>query len=242
MDPPKDIRDQNAASAHAFLQFKPKKTYRQPEVGRISLREDQRRNSLPDSPFESGLHSPLKPGFVMNSMPKLSQASSEGVVCEKMFMEPAGEDDNTMLNLNIVERHFLNTRADSTKSGHGYVPRYTFYSEKTGVVRSAHFESLDIKNCGHKVSEILNDTFWMDIICPSPKEVYDVSQVFGLHPLTTEDIQTPDTREKCEVFSKYVFLVIKSFEKDQFQPKFLEPITFFICLFENCVISVLRFN
>ena len=215
-DQDKDILDPNAASAHAFLQFKPRKTLRIADSGKPPARDEyNRRNSIPESPLENGLHSPLKNEGIMSSMPRFSTASSDGVVCDKLYMEPSVENENTTLNLNIVEQHFNSTRSDSTKSGHGYVPRFTFYSEKTGVVRSSHFETLDIKNCGHSVTDIIKDTFWIDITCPSLKEVYDVAQVFGFHPLTTEDIQTTDTREKCEVFSKYVFVVIKSFEKDQ---------------------------
>ena len=230
------IRDPNAASAHAFMQFKPRKTVRVADT-KITDRAF-RPDSVPESPLENGLHSPLKNSAILSSMPRISTTSSEGIVCDKMFMEPSEEVENTVLNLKSVEQHFRNTRIDSSKSGHGFVPRFTFYSEKTGVVRSAHFESLDINNCGYSVSDIINDPFWIDISCPTTREVYDVAQVFGFHPLTTEDIQTSDTREKCEVFSRYVFVVIKSFEKDQFKPNFLDPITFFICLFEGCVISV----
>jgi len=66
--------------------------------------------------------------------------------------------------------------------------------------------------------------FWLDICAPTEEEMKMLanvnhlnislenisahfnSQVFSIHPLTTEDIQTYDTREKFELYASYYFI------------------------------------
>ncbi|KAI8914332.1 hypothetical protein EDD86DRAFT_244544 [Gorgonomyces haynaldii] len=79
--------------------------------------------------------------------------------------------------------------------------------------------------------------FWLNFCEPTEQEMEAISAAFGIHPLTNEDIQTPDTREKCEVFPNYYFVVIRSFDQDSFSATYLQPVPVFICIFRECVIS-----
>lgn len=91
--------------------------------------------------------------------------------------------------------------------------------QKIGVVRANTWSQFDISHSANlmdmqtplpNVRDILTcSPFWIDISSPTQAEMASISKVFGLHPLTNEDIQTPDTREKCEVFQKYYFVVIR---------------------------------
>jgi magnesium transporter len=152
----------------------------------------------------------------------------------KEFESPIKEEIPSMSPLlDPIRLHFEHTKPCTSSS----YPRYTFYSEKTGVVRSDSFSTLDIRTLGWSIPEILACPFWMDVCQPTPTELNDIARVFGLHPLTNEDIQTSDTREKCEVFPRYVYVVIRSFDQDPFQPLFLKPITVHIVIFEECILS-----
>lgn len=52
-------------------------------------------------------------------------------------------------------------------------------------------------------------TFWIDVNSPSSDEMELITKVFGIHPLTVEDIGdgekgiTDIQREKCEVYREY---------------------------------------
>lgn len=58
-------------------------------------------------------------------------------------------------------------------------------------------------------------TWWLDVYSPSVKDLNALAIVFGIHPLTVEDILSEDeVREKCEVYEKYTFLCIKTQDND----------------------------
>jgi magnesium transporter len=62
-------------------------------------------------------------------------------------------------------------------------------------------------------------------------------QVFGIHPLTTEDIQMEETREKIELFRNYYLVCFRSFDQDQYSPTHLEPLNMYIIVFREGTLS-----
>jgi len=64
-----------------------------------------------------------------------------------------------------------------------------------------------------------------------------LSRAFGIHPLTTEDIQTEDAREKYEQFRSYSLVVYHTFENDKDDPHYMETINFYILIFKEGIIS-----
>ncbi|KAI8579155.1 hypothetical protein K450DRAFT_265889 [Umbelopsis ramanniana AG] len=64
-----------------------------------------------------------------------------------------------------------------------------------------------------------------------------ISKVFGIHPLTTEDILTEESREKCEIFPNYMFVCYRAFNQDHYSPDFLEPVNFYNVVFKHGLIS-----
>ncbi|KAJ3347139.1 CorA metal ion transporter [Kappamyces sp. JEL0680] len=206
--------------------------------------ESPLRNTSISSPdlYVPGQNSSLSNQF--QSMASLDARQCKLAPASALTAEPEQTDQG--LDLEKVVAHFErqarsagSPRPFSRPSAPVSTPRFTFYSEKTGVIRSSYWNTLDISlDQGRDVRNVLTEgTFWIDVSCPTAQEMDDISQVFGLHPLTNEDIQTPDTREKCEVFSKYYFVVIRSFEQDQYKPTFLQPITVYIIIFDECIIT-----
>jgi len=114
------------------------------------------------------------------------------------------------------------------------------------------------------------NTWWLDVMCPTDQEMKILSkvrrpssrldllllvllgraaltlplsrsQVFGIHPLTTEDIQMEETREKIELFRNYYFVCFRSFEQDPYSPTYLEPLNMYIIVFREGTLSVRSF-
>jgi hypothetical protein len=118
-------------------------------------------------------------------------------------------------------------------------PRFMFYSDTTGTLRSDLFERLPISDIGFSISDVLRSgPFWLDVCSPTNAEMHMFTRVFGIHPLTTEDILTSDTREKCEVFPNYYFITIRTFDSDEYSMTYLHPINVYIVVFRECVLSV----
>ncbi|GAA5835420.1 hypothetical protein JCM9279_004536 [Rhodotorula babjevae] len=84
------------------------------------------------------------------------------------------------------------------------------------------------------------NTWWLDVMCPTDQEMKILSKVFGIHPLTTEDIQMEETREKIELFRNYYFVCFRSFEQDPYSPTYLEPLNMYIIVFREGTLSNVR--
>jgi Mg2+ and Co2+ transporter CorA len=63
-------------------------------------------------------------------------------------------------------------------------------------------------------------------------------KVFSIHPLTTEDIQMEESREKIELFRHYYFVCFRSFDQDPYSPTHLEPLNMYIIVFREGTLSV----
>ncbi|KAJ3210007.1 CorA metal ion transporter [Dinochytrium kinnereticum] len=116
--------------------------------------------------------------------------------------------------------------------------RFLFYSEASGVLRAEYFECLDFSPVEKSIIDILKSgPFWLDVCGASHAEMQTLTKVFGIHPLTTEDIETEDTREKCELFPSYYFITIRTFDSNQYSLSYMHPINLYIVVFRECVLS-----
>ena len=62
--------------------------------------------------------------------------------------------------------------------------------------------------------------------------------MFGIHPLTTEDILLEETREKIELFRNYYLVCFRSFDQDPYSQTYLEPLNMYIIVFREGTLSV----
>ncbi|KAK0559779.1 CorA metal ion transporter [Tilletia horrida] len=81
------------------------------------------------------------------------------------------------------------------------------------------------------------NTWWLDVLCPTDAEMKLLSRVFGVHPLTTEDILMEETREKIELFRNYFLVCFRSFDQDPHSPTYLEPVNMYIIVFREGTLS-----
>lgn len=78
---------------------------------------------------------------------------------------------------------------------------------------------------------------WLDVCGPTDDEMLLLSKLFDIHPLTSEDIMTEETREKCEVFANYYFICIRTFDHDEYSASYMQPINVYLIIFKNFVLS-----
>ncbi|KAJ3070440.1 CorA metal ion transporter [Podochytrium sp. JEL0797] len=113
--------------------------------------------------------------------------------------------------------------------------RYTFYSPLTSHLSSPTFRSLPFPT-SPALTTLLETPFWLDITAPTPSDLKTLSRLFKIHPLTAEDIQMQESREKCESFKNYSFVVIQSVEEDPTTGDLL-PINVYILIYKECVLT-----
>ncbi|KAH8550817.1 hypothetical protein BGW37DRAFT_426942, partial [Umbelopsis sp. PMI_123] len=114
--------------------------------------------------------------------------------------------------------------------------RFVFYSVDTGTIRSDTLAGLQ-HNGKTLENLLLTRNFWIDITSPTDAEMKTISKVFGIHPLTSEDILTEESREKCEIFPNYMFVCYRAFNQDHYSSDFLEPINFYNVVFKHGIMT-----
>ncbi|KAK7054119.1 hypothetical protein R3P38DRAFT_2854840 [Favolaschia claudopus] len=89
----------------------------------------------------------------------------------------------------------------------------------------------------HSANDTEASTWWLDVQSPTDDEMKMLSKVFSIHPLTTEDIQMEEAREKIELFRNYYLVCFRSFDQDPYSPTHLEPLNMYIIVFREGTLS-----
>jgi magnesium transporter len=79
--------------------------------------------------------------------------------------------------------------------------------------------------------------WWLDILSPTEAEMGVLTQAFGLHPLTSEDIMHQEDREKVELFRNYYFVTYRTFDQDKSSENYLQPFNMYAVVFREGVIT-----
>ncbi|MES1918820.1 CorA metal ion transporter [Bonamia ostreae] len=85
------------------------------------------------------------------------------------------------------------------------------------------------------IDQSATEPFWLDIQAASHLEIERIGKVFGVHPLTVEDISLRDSREKLEIFSQYLLVIFYSEHFIMQRDAVENPIS--LLLFSNFIIS-----
>ncbi|KAF9558260.1 CorA metal ion transporter [Mortierella alpina] len=114
--------------------------------------------------------------------------------------------------------------------------RFTLYSTASVTV---HAQTLgEIPPRGQTLSNMLQaGYFWLDVLAPTDEEIRMLSQVFRIHPLTTEDILMEEGREKCEMFLNYYFVCFRTFVLDPNSHNYLQALSVYTLVFPGGIIS-----
>lgn len=79
--------------------------------------------------------------------------------------------------------------------------------------------------------------WWLDVLSPTESEMKAISQTFGIHPLTAEDIMVQEAREKVELFRNYYFVNYRTFDQDINSENYMEPVNMYTVVFREGIIS-----
>ncbi|KAG1048453.1 hypothetical protein G6F43_009161 [Rhizopus delemar] len=142
-------------------------------------------------------------------------------------------DEETFCGKDIIK--------DPFKLSQRMIDRYTFYSPEFGSFKSQTFRHLLVATPYNTttISELLVNTtnWWIDIYAPTNEEMRSISKVFCIHPLTTEDIQAQEPREKCEIFQNYMFISFRTFDQNIDSPNYLDAVNFYIVVFKDGILT-----
>jgi magnesium transporter len=79
--------------------------------------------------------------------------------------------------------------------------------------------------------------WWLDVTNPTSAELECLRKAFKIHPLTKEDIEQQEAREKVELFSQYYFVCFRSFHSDPVSDDFLQAVNVYIVVCDEGVLS-----
>ncbi|KAI9843550.1 MAG: Mg(2+) transporter [Thelocarpon superellum] len=80
--------------------------------------------------------------------------------------------------------------------------------------------------------------WWLDVLNATEEEIMVLTKAFSIHPLTSEDIKTQETREKVELFKQYYFVCFRSFyQMDKNSDDYMEPVNVYGVVFREGVLS-----
>jgi magnesium transporter len=108
--------------------------------------------------------------------------------------------------------------------------RFTLYMQSGCIQNKALPENFPI------------DPFWLDVVNPTASELSQIATTFKIHPLTIEDVQVRDDREKCEMFEQYLFIVVRTVDEslviDPWGRQIQMPVNVYIVLFSNSIVTI----
>ncbi|CAG8521163.1 17117_t:CDS:2, partial [Funneliformis caledonium] len=114
--------------------------------------------------------------------------------------------------------------------------RFVFYSVASGTIKAKSLAEISPE--GKTMTELLKQgTFWLDVLAPTDSEMRILSSIFHIHPLTMEDIETEESREKCEVFKNYYFISFKSHDNNVNTAE-VEPVNMYNVVMREGILSV----
>ncbi|PKC65806.1 cora-domain-containing protein [Rhizophagus irregularis] len=208
-------------------------------------------NSYDESDSDGGsntLISSRRPSKIQTDVcfPMLETASKKGVDYDSLEDYIKNENEKRRKEQRRRQRRLSESASVFVKKDLNYIynslenkhpsERFTFYSTAYSTI---HARSLaEIPSAGTSLSEMLKaGCWWIDILAPTDSEVQDLGRIFGIHPLTIEDIQTEDTREKCELFKEYYFICFRTFDQDHYSPTYLQPVSIYMIVMKEGILS-----
>lgn len=208
----------------------------------------------------SGHDRPYRFSFYSNALSatiharSLGELPAEGQSFEDLFL--GHKESQQPSNATSARASFLNHPA----GGLGSVPKSGATSPvpvpNAGGATSGLAKTLQPERRLGESSASESYTWWLDVLAPTDDEmkllskvrvifgvvsVYRINaleQVFSIHPLTTEDIQMEETREKIELFRNYYLVCFRGFDQDTYSPTYLEPLNMYIIVFRDGILSV----
>ncbi|KAJ6179105.1 hypothetical protein N7519_009566 [Penicillium mononematosum] len=188
---------------------------------------DRRKYSMSSQSKRPRIFYDLRPGAESPEIGAMKKNGSSDTLSEDGKKESAVTDE---------KERFKTRQNVNQRSRFGF-----FSSESQSTVHAADLGDLVLPG------ETFRDLFelgpeggvwWLDVANPTDEELGAISRAFSIHPLTTEDIQTQEAREKVELFKQYYFVCFRTFfQTDKTSEEFLEPVNFYMVVFRDGVLT-----
>lgn len=160
--------------------------------------------------------------------------NSDGDIVEIPSSEPS---------LKEKEERSLDERLNS---GHQHADpnRFSFFSSAwESTIHAAEFGDLimpgeNVRGLFYLPESDQDGVWWLNMSNPTEEEIRSICKAFGIHPLTIEDIEKQETREKIELFPSYYFACFRSFHiVDTEDGPELEPFNIYVIVFREGALS-----
>jgi magnesium transporter len=123
--------------------------------------------------------------------------------------------------------------------------RFSFFSSAwESTIHAADFGDLimpgeDVRGLFSMPEDEEDGVWWLNMVNPTEEEIRSICKAFGIHPLTIEDIEKQETREKIELFPSYYFACFRSFHKleNEDGTTELEPYNVYVIVFREGTLS-----
>ncbi|KAI8063506.1 hypothetical protein BC940DRAFT_358011 [Gongronella butleri] len=115
-----------------------------------------------------------------------------------------------------------------------FIDRFVYYHPEVGRRQARTLRELATDSWSLDTL-FAKENYWLDVTCPTQAEMKTISQIFGIHALTAEDIMSQEIREKCDSFRDYLFVSYRAFVHDDVQ---LTPINFYNIVFRRHLLTV----
>lgn len=127
--------------------------------------------------------------------------------------DDADPENTCHVNYGLLKRYLASLSSKSIDSESSLLDRFSFYSTTTGLIKARDLSELEQLAASGDLPHLMQrEIFWLDICSPSSLELRILARVFRMHPLTLEDLQLDDMREKCDVFDNYFIICLKVIE------------------------------
>lgn len=120
--------------------------------------------------------------------------------------------------------------------------RYSFFSSE--LEQTIHAAELgDLLTPGETFRDLFelpekSGAWWLDVLNPTKEELDAFQGAFGMHRLTTEDINTQEAREKVELFKQYYFVCFRSFfQMDKTSENYMDPVNVYMVVFRQGILT-----
>lgn len=124
--------------------------------------------------------------------------------------------------------------------------RFSFFSSAwESTIHAAEFGDLimpgeDVRNLFYLPESADDGVWWLNMSNPTEEEIRAICKAFQIHPLTMEDIEKQETREKIELFPAYYFACFRSFNavcNDSTGGTELDPFNVYVIVFREGTLS-----
>lgn len=199
----------------------------------------------PSAPAYTSASRPYRFSFYSNALPatiharSLAELPAEGQSFEDLFVGRAGDAERKAYEGDAAS-NLTPSGAATPDQMHAPVPnpKMSLLARAAGAAASKAGNGDTPSSKPDPADDPEANTWWLDVLSPTDEEMRMLAQVFGIHPLTTEDILLEETREKIELFRNYYLVCFRSFDQDPYSQTYLEPLNMYIIVFREGTLSV----